>query len=419
MEGITSPPEVNIMGRDLKGKELGKGIKQRADRSYEARFTNRFGDRQSVYAMSLREVKSRLAQAKAADIDRRNVANPNVHLDEWYKKWMDVYKRPVVRANTIRHYQYVYEHNIAPYIGNPKITEITKLAVQDVLNKLKDAGYQWESINKAKLLLTDMFDRAIEDDLMIKNPARGVKIPVPHPEKEVKALSQEDQQAFFRCSAGTFYDNLFRVAVSTGLRPGELFALREENIDWDNKTIHVEKTLLYQKLEGDTGKTFHEDDPKTKTSRRTIPMNKYCEDALRQQLVLHRIAVNNSPKPREALTDYIFCTRYGTPMCAQIYSDAIKRIVTEINYTRDPLDAMDVFSGHCFRHTFATRCFEAGVAPKTVQAYLGHASLNMTMDLYTSVMEQKKVDDMKLLEETIGYDKIDEESKSDKIIRLA
>ena len=106
-------------------------------------------------------------------------------------------------------------------------------------------------------------------------------------------------------------------------------------------------------------------------------------------------------------------------MCAQIYSDAIKRIVTEINCTRDPLDAMEVFSGHCFRHTFATRCFEAGVAPKTVQAYLGHASLNMTMDLYTSVMERKRVDDMKLLEETIGFDEIDEENKSSKIIKLA
>lgn len=407
------------MGKDLKGKELGKGICQRGDGQYFARFVNRFGDRQNVYASSVREVKKKLLQAKAADIEKKNVVKPNIRLDEWYKKWMEVYKRPVVRANTIRHYQYVYEHNIVPYIGNPKITEITKLAVQDVLNKLKDAGYQWESINKVKLLLTDMFNRAIEDDLMAKNPAKGVKIPVERPEKEIKALSQENQQTFFRCSAGTFYDNLFRVAVSTGLRPGELFALKEENIDWKNKVINVEKTLLYQKLEGDTGKTFHEDDPKTRTSRRTVPMNKYCEDALRQQLILHKIAVNNSPKSKEALTDYIFCTRYGTPMCVQIYSDAIKRIVTEINCTRDPLEAMEVFSGHCFRHTFATRCFEAGVAPKTVQAYLGHASLDMTMNLYTSVLQQKKVDDMKLLEDTIGLDKVDEENKSDKIIRLA
>lgn len=102
---------------------------------------------------------------------------------------------------------------------------------------------------------------------MLKNPAKRVKIPVVKPEHEVKALSKEDQQVFFQCSSGTFYDNLFRVAVSTGLRPGELSALTEDNLDFSKKEIRVEKTLLYQKLEGDTGKTFHENDPKTFSSR--------------------------------------------------------------------------------------------------------------------------------------------------------
>ena len=91
----------------------------------------------NVYASSVREVKKKLLQAKAADIEKKNVVKPNIRLDEWYKKWMEVYKRPVVRANTIRHYQYVYEHNIVPYIGNPKITEITKLAVQDVFEQIE------------------------------------------------------------------------------------------------------------------------------------------------------------------------------------------------------------------------------------------------------------------------------------------
>lgn len=209
------------MGKDLKGKELGRGIKQRPDKKYEARFVNRFGDRQSVYAMSLREVKSKLAKAKAADVEKKNVIDPNIKLDAWYLKWLDVYKRPAVRANTIRHYKYVFEHNVQPYIGNPKLTEITRLMVTDVLNKLKEKGYQWESLNKVKILLTDMFERAVDDEFMLKNPAKHIKIPVAKPEHEVKALSKEDQQAFFQCSSGTFYDNLFRVAVSTGLRPGD------------------------------------------------------------------------------------------------------------------------------------------------------------------------------------------------------
>ena len=407
------------MGKDLKGKDRGRGIKQRPDKSYEARFVNRFGDRQSVYAMSLREIKSKLAKAKAADIEKKNVIDPNIKLDAWYRKWLDVYKRPAVRANTIRHYKYVYEHNIQPYIGNPKLTEITRLMVTDVLNKLKEKGYQWESLNKVKILLTDMFERAVDDEFMLKNPAKRVKIPVAKPEREVKALSKDDQQVFFQCSSGTFYDNLFRVAVSTGLRPGELFALTEDSLDFSKKEIRVEKTLLYQKLEGDTGKTFHENNPKTFSSRRTVPMNKYCEEALQRQIILHKMVINNSPKPKGERTNYIFCTIYGTPLCSQIYADAIARIVKEINYSRDPLEAMEKFSGHCFRHTFATRCFEAGIPPKTVQTYLGHATLQMTMDLYTSVMDKKKTDDMQLLEDTIGLDEIDKPDPNSKIIKLA
>ena len=80
---------------------------------------------------------------------------------------------------------------------------------------------------------------------------------------------------------------------------------------------------------------------------------------------------------------------------------------------------MEGFSGHCFRHTFATRCFEAGIQPKTVQSYLGHATLQMTMDLYTAVLEKKKQDDIQLLENTLEFDKIDKIVSSDKIIRIS
>lgn len=254
------------MGKDLKGKELGKGITQRKDGSYHARFTNRFDKRQSVYGKTLKEVKSNLAMAMSEDISKKNVVQPGTTVDQWYEKWMRIYKKPVVRANTVRQYQYVYEHNIRPYIGNIKLADVTKLMVTDVMNQLKAKGYAWESLNKVKVLLTDMFDRAIEDEFAVRNPAKGARNPRNKPQKQVKALSREDQLDFFQCSNGTFYDNLFRTAVSTGLRPGELFALTENDIDFENMEIHVTKTLLYQKLEGDICKTFHIDDPKTYTS---------------------------------------------------------------------------------------------------------------------------------------------------------
>ena len=115
----------------------------------------------------------------------------------------------------------------------------------------------------------------------------------------------------------------------------------------------------------------------------------------------------------------LFTTKYGTPINSQIYIDAIDRIVNEINLTRDPLEQMERFSGHCFRHTFATRCFEAGIQPKTVQSYLGHATLQMTMDLYTAVFDKKKQNDIRLLEKTLEFDKIDNATSGDKIIRIS
>lgn len=175
------------------------------------------------------------------------------------------------------------------------------------------------------------------------------------------------------------------------MRIGELAALKWEDIDWDHMVINVRKTLVYQQYEGDAKKDFHFEDPKTNTSTRKIPINRQCELALKKQFMQKRAVASKQPitkTVREDCADLLFTTRFNTPLNSQIVCDAINKIIEEINLTKDYLDEMESFSAHCFRHTFATRCFEAGIAPKTVQKYLGHATLQMTMDLYTSVMPQ-------------------------------
>ena len=104
----------------------------------------------------------------------------------------------------------------------------------------------------------------------------------------------------------------------------------------------------------------------------------------------------------EGFENLLFTTKYGTPICNQILLDAIKRIIEEINLCRDELEQFEIFSPHCFRHTFATRCFEAGIQPKTVQTYLGHATLQMTMDLYTSVLGNHRQEEMQKLENVLN-----------------
>lgn len=389
------------MGKDLKGKELGKGFKQRKTGDYEARYIDRFGKRKSVYGRTLQEAKIKCAEAIADNERCTNVVDANVTLNDWFEKWMLVYKSESIRKNSIKYYKHLYKKIIGPELGRQKISEITKLQIQGMINRAKQNGYEWETQNKIRILMVDMFNRAMEDNFLVRNPAKGVRTASDKPDDERRVLSTEEQAYFFETAAGTFYANLFTVAVNTGLRPGELFALTENDIDFGKKQISVTKTLLYEQFDEDESKTFHIGPPKTKDSVRVVPMNSHCITALKRQIVQKKVIARRNVKTTK-FPDLLFTTKFNTPLNVTVYNDAINRIVLEINLMRDDMDQFEKFSGHTFRHTFATRCIEAGVKPKVLQSYLGHATLQMTMDLYVHTTDTHKHDEMVLLENELS-----------------
>lgn len=370
------------MGKNLKGKELGEGLSQRKDGRYQARFTNRFGKRVDHCDRELQIVKEWLEEEKAKDKLRMNVVDSDTTLDEWFIKWMEVYKYGVIAPNTERHYKQVYIKHISPVLGRNKLSAITHLQVKALINALDKAGYEYETKNKVRILILDMCDKAMLDDFIKKNPAKAIKL-VRDEEKEPRFLTLEEQKLFFDYCKGTFYDNMFVVSVNTGLRPGEVYALTEKDLDFKKKTISVNKTLLYQKLEGDTQKTFHLGPPKTKASYRKVPMTRQCETALKKQILQSRIIKKKTPKVlQDEFKDLLFTTKYGTPINAQIECDAIKVILEGINFIRDELEQIETFSGHTFRHTFASNCYHNGFSLKAIQKLLGHATAQMTANLY-------------------------------------
>lgn len=377
------------MGKDLKGKELGVGLSQRKDGVYQGRYKDRFNKIKYIYGTKLSEVKKELAVAIAENVQFTSIRD-DIKLDDWFKRWVEVYKKKSVRPNTLREYTHIYNKNISPILGNHNINSFVKSDIQQLIDKIADDNYKYERQSKIKVILNDMFSRAIEDDLMIKNPAKGVKL---RADKELKAftLTTKQQIEFLEASKGTFYDNLFNVALNTGLRPGELFALTLDDIHFDEGYIDVNKTLVYQKYLDDTCKTFHIEPPKTKQSYRQVPINSECLKYLEKQFELKDIVKCKRPKEQN---NYLFVTSYNTPLNSQVYSDSIKAIVKQINLARSFDNEFPVFSGHTLRHTFATRCFESGIEPKVVQSYLGHATLKMTMDLYTHVTEERAAADI-------------------------
>lgn len=390
------------MGKDLKGKELGQGISQRKDGNYVGRFTNKFGKRVVLYNRNLRQLKVDLKQAIYEDENNLTLANSSIKLDDWYDTWMEIHKYNVLRENSKRHYNTIYHKHISPVLGGYRISEITQLQVRYLIKELAQKGLKFETQNKVRIMLLDMFNKAMIDNFVRTNPAKGISIKR-NEEFERKVLTVEEQKVFFECCKGTFYDNLFLTAVSSGLRMGELAALREQDLDFDNKMISVTRTLVYQKLDDDSKKEFHLGPPKTKTSIRKVPMNDISEKALRKQLLQKNVIANRNVKDvDDQFKDLIFTTRFNTPLNAQNFSDAIGKVVDEINLMRDELDQFEKFSSHTFRHTYATRCFEAGLDAKTIQVNLGHATLQMTMDLYTHVLEEHQVNEMDKLNRKLG-----------------
>lgn len=147
------------MGKDLKGKELGEGLTQRKNGTYQARYIDRFGKRKCLYGRKLPELKKNLAVAIAGNVAYTSVKD-DITLDNWFNRWIDVYKKKSVRPNTLREYTHIYNKNISPFLGNRKINSLIKSNIQELIDTASDTGYGYERQNKIKVILFDMFPKS-------------------------------------------------------------------------------------------------------------------------------------------------------------------------------------------------------------------------------------------------------------------
>ena len=123
------------MGKSLKGKELGTGISQRKDGRYQARFTNRFGKRQIIYAHSLNDIRKMLREEQYEDEKGINIVQKEITLDEWYKIWISTCKKHC-RDTTKRTYEIQY-NRLREELGWRKLTNLNLIILQDAFNNLK------------------------------------------------------------------------------------------------------------------------------------------------------------------------------------------------------------------------------------------------------------------------------------------
>lgn len=384
------------MGKDLNGKELGVGLNQRKDGRYQARFTKNNGQRAEKNFPKLTEARTWLDEQKYLD----NILDTgfNMTVDDWYNYWIKNYKEGIVKDNTVKNYKNRYKFNIKKEIGNMKMCDVKQIHCQRLLNNMFDSGkYSHGTMEMVQITLHAIFKSAVENNYLQRNPAENLKLKIRNTDKEERrVLTREEQKVFKEYACNTLYYNAYCLVLETGLRVGEVGGLQWGDIDFDNKSLYIQRTVL-QDYEKDG---FYFGEPKTKQSKRIIPLTDEAISILKNQEILQKKLKSKSKNWNNKWNGLVFTTINGNPVSASTFRAMMIRIVKNINLDRQcnsddgEYEEFEHCYMHSLRHTFATRCIENGVQPKTLQKILGHSTINTTMDLYVHVTDEQLFSEM-------------------------
>ena len=371
------------MGKSLKGKELGVGISQRPDGTYTGRITDANGKRIQKYFKKLQDCRQWVSE-KQFSIEHGNALSNNPTVSACFEYWLKRVKKNQIKESTMINYTGIWEKHIKKVVGDKLITDIKPIHCLEILQKMSDKGYKTSTIKGTRMILKSFFLFCLENKIIADDPMnRNVKA-FGEESKSKRVLTVEEQRDFLINTKDSSNSRACAFILQTGLRYGELTALEWSDIDFGRKTMHITKSMTYKNSGG-----WEITGTKTKSSVRTIPLTPEAIRILREQK-----EINKSIKIIDMrFRNLVFVNQKGRPRTNNTYNIFLKNYCKKENIER--------FSIHTLRHTFATRCIEAGMRPKTLQKIMGHANLAMTMDLYVHVTEESKIREMEMVEKML------------------
>lgn len=389
------------MGKNLKGRECGKGICQRTDKKYAARYTKTDGSRIEKHFNTLPEARNWLADAQYNDTHDICCSSSEMTVDAWFDFWMTNLISDLA-PNTQRNYRERYRINVQPVIGKMRLGDVKPMHCKIILNRM-EAVYAGSTIRQAYITMGIMFRSAVMNDMIIKHPMDGIRYTKPvRAVDDIKFLTVEEQKAFLETAKRSHNYRQYALLLETGLRTSEMIGLTWDSIDWKRRTLTISKTLEYRY----STKAWRAGPPKSTSSYRTIPLTSRAYDILKdcyderltrresEQLsqILEYVDRRTGETKHLCMKDLVFINyRTGEPAKNSSYDTHLYKLCEEAE--------IDHFSMHALRHTYATRAIESGVMPKVLQKLLGHSSIKMTMDRYVHVTDDSLSNAVKQFEQ--------------------
>jgi len=312
-------------------------------------------------------------------IEQGSYVKPNkITLAEWLRQWFKDYASINTTDRTQESYSSIVERHLIPSLGKVILTDLQAQHIQsyyaEKLNKGRadgKGGLSARSVVYHHRILSKALDYAVKMGVVVRNVANVVQPPRVQ-RVTMSTLSPEEVTRFLDAARETDYYVYFSALLYTGLRRGEMLALRWRNLDLDNTALTVVETA-YKLGNGD----YIIKEPKTAQSRRTVTLPSSLVELFKvyradQELLRIQLGVSLNAD------DFVFIRSDGSPINPSAVTLAFKRILRQAGLRRIRL--------HDLRHTHATLMLTAGVHPKVVSERLGHANIGITLDIYSHVL---------------------------------